>query len=524
MNQSFMESIKATINTGRFNESITENGAVGYRTTGSNLLDINFSVSSLRKADVETILEKWVKAYYENPTLAIKWLFFAGDIRGGLGERRLFRTIFTYICETKPELAEVLIPYIPMYARWDYVMDSIDNPNVQETILKFIKSSLFDDLDGFEAKESISLLAKWLPSVNSKNHEVRRKALIICRYLGWSERKYRQTLAKLRTYLNIVEVKMCANEWNEIEYSAVPSKANLRYKDAFMNHDEDRRTAYLDALSKGETKINAGVLFPHDIVAKTTKHTSWDQTLLPKDQTVIELWKALPDYVKGNSNTIVVADGSGSMVDAKISPNVTALDVANALAIYFAEHQTGQFKNNYITFSENPKLVNFDKCKDIYDKVEVALAHDEIANTNIEAVFDLLLSTAVQKHMTQEEFVDNVLIISDMEFDSATICRYFTGTRLAYQTPSKKLFEEIAENYARCGYKLPRLIFWNVNSRTGTIPVIENELGVALVSGFSPTIAKMVLSGKTDPYEVLLEAINDKRYDPIDEVVSQVLN
>lgn len=520
MNQSFMESVKATINTGKFNEAVTENGALGFRTTGSNLLDINFAVASLRKATTEEILDKWVKAYFENPKLAVKWLFFAGDIRGGLGERRLFRTILTYICETNTELAEILIPYIPLYTRWDYVLDSLDNPELQETILKFIETTLLEDLDGRNEEKPISLLAKWLPSVNSKNKETRRKALIICNYLGWPEKQYRKTLADLRTYLGVVEVRMCANKWNEINYAAVPSKANLIYKNAFMEHDKERREAFLESLAKGETKINASVLYPHDIAHKATHFGWYNVGVNEKDATVIELWKALPDYVQGNSNTIVVSDGSGSMFDEIGGSNISAIEVAASLAIYFSEHQSGQFKDNFITFSENPQLVDLSNCNDIYDKLAATYAHDECSNTNIAKVFDLLLTTAVQKHMTQEEFVDNVLIISDMEFDYMTRAHY-NGT---FEAPSKKLFEEIAEKYAEAGYKLPRLIFWNVNSRTGTIPVIENELGVALVSGFSPVIAKMVLSGKTDPFEVLLDTLNDKRYDAIDEAISEVLD
>jgi hypothetical protein len=223
------------------------------------------------------------------------------------------------------------------------------------------------------------------------------------------------------------------------------------------------------------------------------------------------MWKALPDIVNGNGNTIVVADGSGSMQTGVGGTNITALSVANALAIYFAERSTGQFKDMFITFSERPQLVNLGKCNSLREKIEVALRYSEVSNTNIEAVFELILKTAVNKQMEQSELPQNILIISDMEFDACTTTNA-TASGHGNSTITPKLFDVIAAKYAQHGYKLPRLVFWNVNSRTGTIPVIENDLGVALLSGFSVNIVKMVLSGKTDAYECLLEQLMSERY------------
>jgi hypothetical protein len=245
----------------------------------------------------------------------------------------------------------------------------------------------------------------------------------------------------------------------------------------------------------------------------------WSQSLKAKDATIEAVWKALPDTVKGCGNTLVVADGSGSMTSTvDSSSSVTALDVANALAIYFAEHSSGQFKEKYITFSENPKFVDFSSCKTLHDKLHTAMMHNEVANTNIEKVFDLILTSAVNNHMHQEDLPQNILIISDMEFDSCATSG--NVDRWSYRNrPTQKLFDVIAQKYARAGYKMPRLVFWNVNSRTGTIPVKENDLGVALVSGFSVNVAKMVMSGKTDPFECLLETLNSERYAPVEEAL-----
>jgi hypothetical protein len=256
----------------------------------------------------------------------------------------------------------------------------------------------------------------------------------------------------------------------------------------------------LAALQRGEAKINSSVLYPHEIV-NAYVHSSYDFPQVLVDVTLEELWKALPDTVNGAGNTLVVADGSGSMQTGLGGTNVTALSVANALAIYFAERSSGQFKDKYITFSTNPQLVDFSQCSILRDKIELALRYDEVSDTNIEAVFDLILKTAMASNMRQSELPANLLIISDMEFNEA-----------ASGSIDQRLFEVISDRYAQNGYKLPRLVFWNVNSRTGAIPVIENDLGVALVSGYSVNIVKMVLSGELDAYKCLLEQLLSERY------------
>lgn len=362
-------------------------------------------------------------------------------------------------------------------------------------------------------KNAISLCAKWMPSANASSNETRRLAKVLINKLGMIERQYRKMLTALRSYTNVVEVKMSNREWSGIDYSAVPSRANLIYNNAFLRNDEQRRREYLGKLEKGEAKINAGVLFPHDIVHKYK--SGW--SLKNKDTALEEMWKALPDYVKESGNTICVADGSGSMTSVVGGTGISCLDVANALAIYFAERSSGQFKDTYITFSEHPQLVDLSSGKSLRDKIGIALNHNEVANTNIEAVFDLILTTAVKAHMKQSELPANILILSDMEFDSCAVSSRRSG--YGYAKPDNKLFSVIAKRYAEHGYKLPRLVFWNICSRTGTIPVKENDLGIALVSGFSPSIVKMVLSNSTDLFECLLEQLNSERYAPVEQAV-----
>jgi len=515
----FMNAVKQTLNN-EYNMSITENGAVGFRTTGKELLDLNFAVASLRKMSDEEVTKRFMKAFCENKMLAMRWLFYARDARQGIGERRLFRVVMKHLVESNPEMVIPVINLIPEYGRYDDLWCLLDNEESAKVIYQIVDKQLKEDWDNMSTGKPISLTAKWMPSINASSEKTKEYGKKLCKALHMSEREYRKALSKLRKYLDVVEVKMSNKDWSEIKYETVPSRANLIYNSAFLRNDEVRRREYLGKLEKGETKINASTLFPHDIVHKYAIHYGWKCSLNQKDATIEALWRALPDTVNGCSNTIVVADGSGSMItQVDRSSSVTALEVANALAIYFAEHSSGQFKDKYITFSERPQIVDFSNATSLHDKLQIALTHDECANTNIEKVFDLILDTAIKNRMKQENLPQNILIISDQEFDRCASCGN-NRSSWDFKKPNQRLFDVIAQKYANAGYSIPRLVFWNVNSRTGTIPVKENELGVALVSGFSVNIAKMVLSNKLDPYECLLETLNSERYAPIEAALS----
>lgn len=517
----FMNAIKNELN----NEmKLTENGAIGYRTTGKKLLDLNFSVASLRSASEQTIINKFMDAYWEDPVVAMKWLFYTRDCREGLGERRLFRVVLKHLAKDKPDVIKAVFNFTPQYGRYDDLWCLLDT-DLKNAVISIVKEQINEDVPNMINRKPVSLLGKWLPSENASSKETKRYATMIRNGLDMTSRNYRKMLSDLRKHIDVVECKMSAKQWNEINYEAVPSRANLIYNNAFLRNDEERRRAYLGALEKGEAKINASVLFPHDIVHKYTSG-SWRSYLNDYDAALEGMWKALPDTVKDNGNTLVVADGSGSMTcNVGGKTNVTALDVANALAIYFAERASGEFKNKYITFSERPQFVDFSKAKSLRDKIGIALRYNECANTNIEAVFDLILRTAVNNHMAQEDIPTNILIVSDMEFDScATTNSSRSSGWYSYRgRPTATLFDAIDKKYASHGYKLPRMIFWNVNSRTGTIPVKENELGVALVSGFSVNIVNMVMSNKLDPYECLLDVLNVERYQAIEDAVKGIM-
>lgn len=499
---SFMSAVKSELDN-EYNVSVTENGALGYATC-QPLVDMNFRVTSYRNRSEAEIVSDYVKALNEDFPLAVAWLFYARDVREGLGERRLFRALIKHLANTHPQLVEQLLSEIAEYGRWDDLLVLLDT-SVNKAVVELIVTQLKSDINAMAENKSISLLAKWMPSVNTSSPVTRAQANILIKAMGVSPRSYRKMLSRLRAYLKVVEVSASANEWSEINYSAVPSKANLKYKEAFLKHDKERREAYLDSVARGDAKINSSAAFPHDIVHKYNMFNYYSSNV-KLDATLEEMWKALPDTVL--TNTLCVADGSGSMytkMDKK--SDVLAIEVANALAIYAGQHCAGEFKNTYITFSNRPQLVKLNG-KTLLDNLALAKAHNEVSDTNIQKVFELVLQTAIKHQMSQEDLPKNILILSDMEFNSAT----------GYHQPNKKLFDMLGEEYKRYGYTLPRLIFWNLCGRTNTIPMIQNEAGVALVSGFSINTLNVVMSNARDPWIALAEVLLSERYAKIVEI------
>ena len=515
MSSIFENALQKTLN----NEvSITENGAIGFATSGKKLLDINFAISSLRSktdADIETMFSD---AFYENTLLAVKWLFMLRDVRGGIGERRSFRICFSWIARNRPEIAKKLVKLVSEYGRWDDLF-CLFGTELEDDAIKTIDEQWLTDLNNMKENKPISLLAKWMPSINTSSPKTVALARKLVSELDLSEKQYRKTLSKMRKYLNVIEQKMSAKQWNEIDYQSVPSQANIKYNSAFLRNDEVRRREFLGKLEKGEVKINASTTFPSDIV-----HSYGYGQYRSKDAALEAMWKALPDYVSGkeSGSTIVVADSSGSMTCTIGNTSMMAIEVAYSLAIYFAEKLNGPFKNKTITFSNRPKYLDMSNADSLREKLNIMYGHSEYADTNVEKVFDLILKTAVDNKLSQNDIPSNVLIVSDMEFNCA---QNQSGWSFGNDWDAKQnaLFTRIAEKWTNAGYKLPRLVFWNVNSRTNTIPVQTNPNGVALVSGFSPAIAKMVFSAKLDPYEVLLDAINVPRYQPVEDAIKELV-
>lgn len=477
----------------------TENGALGYRTTMNPLLDINFKVSSFRGASELQIAAAFREAVAFDREMALRWLFFVRDVRGGLGERRLFRVAMADIIKLNAKLGIPLLKLLPEYGRWDDLISIMGcNKEADMHIHLLVATQLSNDIKAMRANQPISLLGKWLPSVNA-SPKSRKIAVKLCSALGLSEREYRKTCVALRKYTNVVETFMSARRWNAIDYSKVPSRANIVYKDAFLKHDSHRRKEFLEKVETGEAKINSGVNFPHDIVAKY--RCGYDQALEV-------LWKALPNISLGD-NTLVVADCSGSMSSTIVGSSARAMDVSYAMAIYFAEHATGAYANKAILFSSRPQYIDFSTDDNLFKKINRLNRFNDCSNTDIAKTMSLILDTAVKGKLLQEELPKSIVIISDMEFDDGT-----TGT-------STTLFNTISKGFQAAGYSMPRIVFWNVCSRTGAIPMTQNANGVALVSGFSVNIVNMVMSGRLDPYECLKEQLMKERYNPVAEAVKE---
>jgi hypothetical protein len=480
---------------------LTENGAIVHTSTLNSILDMFFKVSSYRNVNDSIKMKDFSKAFEESAEYALKFLYFSRDAREGLGERALFRCIITFLaCTNKLSINNMHL--IPEYGRWDDLFCLLNTP-LEEEVLLFIAKQLATDLFSAKNGEKVSLLGKWLPSENATSKATKRLAHRLMTYLKLSPRAYRKNLSMLRKKIDIVESKMSANEWGKIDYSGVPSKANITYRNAFYSHDPKRRAAFLAKVEKGEEKINSSTTFPHEIAAAYFKGRPYHRgTTLDLDASLEALWKALPSY--GIENTLVVADGSGSMTAPYLpGSHVVPLNVANALSIYCAEHNKGIYKNKYITFSETPQFVELGEGA-LCDKLRITQSYDEVANTNIEAVFDLILETGNTYKIPQSEMPKSILIISDMEFDAASDGEV-----------SQTLFEGIKRKYNLSGYTLPRLVFWNVCGRTGGVPVRQNEAGVALISGFSVNLIKMVMSDEIDPWKSLKGVLDSERYSKV---------
>lgn len=480
------------------NRAYTENGAEAYNTTGSCVLDFFCRGGAMRTAPEREIISLFDKALCEDQLLALKTLFYLRNIRGlGQGERRIYRNCLNHLAYRYPEILLKNFYSIEHFGRYDDLLELTYNCSSQEirsNIVEAVRAQLEEDIKN----EHPTLLAKWMPSENTSSRETRAKARQWMEWLNMKNYEYRKMLSVLRKRINIVESDMSANRWADIDYEAVPSKAGLNYRKAFLRHDEERYMGFISSAAKSKAKINTNALYPHEIVRQVLSNqmgSSFDASILDT------LWRNLPDFTEGFSeNSICVVDVSGSMYNNKALP----ITVAIGLGIYFAERISGAFKNHFITFSHKPQLVEI-MGSTIADKVNNMVEADWGMNTNIEAVFNLILKTAVKNKLPQEELPSRLYIISDMEFDCAANCR-----------DGRALIEKQRLKFEKAGYKLPKVHFWNVDSRHQQFPANLESEGIAMVSGFSPSILQSVLKNEAvDMYELMLDILKDQAFDRI---------
>ena len=475
------------------NIAYTENGAVTNASTMSDCLDLFAGIGALRAADDQEIIRRFVRAYAEDADIAMKILFFGRDVRGGLGERRVFRVIINWLAENRAESLRKNIELIPEFGRYDDLVSLIGTA-CEKDALRTIRKQLEADL---ASDAEVSLLAKWLPSVNASNAETVRKAKRIARYLGMSDAEYRKTLVELRKKIRIIENHLREKDYS-FDYAKQPSKAMFKYRKAFLRNDGERYNAFLEAVSSGEKQLHADNLAPYEIVRSALNANQWG---FHADLTVGEKaalnasWASLPDFCV-NRNALAVVDTSGSMY---CYDNALPAAVALSLGLYFGERNTGIFHNHFIEFSSRPQLIEI-KGKTFAERLEYLCTFNEVADTNVEAVFDLILDAAVRNNVPQEELPETLYLISDMEFN---VC---------VRNASVSNFASAKRRFAEHGYRLPQIVFWNVASRNSNQPVTKNEQGVALVSGCTPRLFSMVASGDLSPYSVMMDIIESERY------------
>lgn len=480
------------------NYTTTANGETTHVTSNSSLLDFFSRAGSMRNSSESEIITLFSKAFSENPEYALKALFYMRDIREGNGERRLFRIITKWLAHNHPESIAHLIPLMSEYGRWDDVVELIDTP-LEQNVGSLIACQLSEDVKNYNQGNPISLLAKWLPSINASSSETKRKAKIIQKGLGLSEKDYRKILSTLRSYLNIVEKNLTEKEYDRIDYSKVPSQAMLKYRQAFYRNDEASYSSYLEGLKKGAQKINTKTLQPYQLVEKVLYSGFYN--ISQENRTLYnEMWNKLPDVIgESKENSIAVIDVSGSM-------SGRPMNVAISLGMYMAERNKGAFKDHFITFSAQPQILKIEGT-DFVDKVENIYDSDWGFNTDLESVFDLILNTAIKNNVPQEELPTKLFIISDMQFDSAT----------GFSPERKTFFEKMREKFNNAGYELPKVVFWNVNGSYGQqSPVLKDTPNVMLVSGFSQNVFKALIEQKEyNPYESMIEILDGERYAPI---------
>lgn len=455
------------------NVTLTQNGMVTNPTTLNKCVDLFFSIGSMRGKSKDNVIKMFNEAFEENPLITTKILFWVRDIRGGAGERKVFRDIIEYLVTNSPETVRKNINLIPEFGRWDDILILLGT-ELEEDMFYHIRAALINRTDG--------LCAKWMPRKGELANKLRK-------LFKMTPKQYRKMLVELT---NVVETKMCDKDWESIDYSKLPSLASSRYQKSFKRNDSVRYEEYKNALIDGTAKVNAGAVYPYDII-KSMRYGG-DDVVNNKQ------WESLPNFMEGSTERILpVVDVSGSMsCSAGGNPNLTCMDVAVSLGMYISERSEGNFKDAFITFSEHPQLQYLKG--DLKQRLDQLLRADWGMSTNLEKVFQLILTQAKNNKISEDMMPTKIIILSDMEFNEAT--RKDRGS----QSMVESMYEE-------AGYKKPDIIYWNLNATGGNFPVEFDENGTALVSGFSPSILKSLLGGKNmTPESIMMDTVNDERY------------
>lgn len=468
---------------------LTENGGLTYNTSANSNVDLFFAIGALRGQGTDRLYRLFSKAFGENPYVATRILLWARDVRGGAGERQIFRDLLKWLEKNDRDVLSLVIPKVPDLGRWDDLIGSKEPVFTDVTVRNRVY-----EMYAAALKAGDGLAAKWAPRNGPVASELRR-------FLGLKPKDYRKMIVGLT---NVVESKMCAKDWESINYSHVPSLAQSRYQKAFLRHDElryrefgSKAKEYAEAVASGDTEniksiekvtINAGAVYPYDVL-KLAGGNSPD--------IVRAQWATLPNFM-GTKNILPISDVSGSM-QSKVGGNVSALDVSISLGLYMATKNRGAFHNMFMTFSTRPELITLQGEDIVLHQQQMARANWDMS-TNLEAAFAKILSFAQQNNVPQADMPEFLVIFSDMEFDSAA--------------SGKTAYQDYVDKFSAAGYTAPKIVWWNITSRHDNVPVKFNQQGAALVSGFSPSLAKSILSGEgISPVDMMMRVIMDPRYD-----------
>ena len=502
MNNTFVDSL-IRVN----NFTSTEKGAVAHKTTYNKVYDMFALGGAYRRRTDEDCILLFKNALEENEALAMKCLFYLRDIRGGQGERRFFRVCLNWLAKEYPEIVRRNLMNIAEYGRYDDLYCLVGTP-VEKDMFNLITYQLELDLNSLKAgeKTGVSLLAKWLKSENASANETKLLANKTRMSLGMTHKDYRKMLSALRTRINIVEKLMSENKWEEIEFDKIPSKAGLKYRNAFA-HRDIIAAKYAEFINSKDTKVNASTLYPYEIVKGVTSKITYYSGKINIEEvernTLNKYWANQKDYLNGStSNIMCVVDTSGSMTSS-YSGNVAPIDVAISLGMYCAERLSGPFKNKFISFSSRPQLIEVEGI-DFVDKVKRIYEQNLCENTNLTAVFDLLLSIAKTPGVNRDDIPKTIVVISDMEIDGGSYWR----SELARNTE----MENIKKQWLAAGFEMPHLVYWNVNARHNLI--LDNNENTTFVSGCSPVIFESVLKEKTG-WDLCYEKLTSERYEQV---------
>lgn len=455
------------------NVTLTDNGMVTNPTSLNKCVDLFFSIGSMRGKSKDKVVNLFNEAYNENPLVASKILFWVRDVRSGAGERDVFRNVISSLTTNSPQTVRKNIGLIPEFGRWDDVLVLL-NTELEDDMFSLIKTAL---------SNGEGLCAKWMPRKGVVANRLRK-------LFRTTPKQYRKMLVELT---NVVESKMCARDWESIEYSKLPSLAASRYQKSFNKNDNERYNEYKKSLQDGTAKVNAGAVYPYDIIK--SMNFGGDNIVSEKQ------WDSLPNWMEGSVERILpVVDVSGSMsVEVGGNPNLSCMDVAISLGMYISERNEGSFKDAFITFSNNPQLQYLTGT--LSERLHQLRRADWGMSTDLEAVFNLILNQAKMNNVPEGNMPTKILILSDMEFNQAT-----RRDSLGAQSMIEAMYEE-------AGYTKPDIIYWNLNAKGGNFPVEFDKNGTALVSGFSPSILKSLLGGKNmTPESIMMDTVNDDRY------------